>query len=150
MFFNDFEVGQRFQTGSRTVTEDEIIAFARQWDPQGFHTDPEAAEKSFFGGLIASGFHTVLIAFNLVLEADIWTEASQGSPGIEDLKWIKPVRPGDTLRVEMEVIAIKPSSTRPDRGYVTWDYHVLNQDDVEVASWRSALIAMRSEATARS
>ena len=143
MFFEDFSPGQRFQTANREVTEADILGFAREWDPQSFHIDPEAAGSSIFGGLIASGFHTLLIAFNLVLEANIWTEASQGAPGIDNLRWIKPVRPGDVLRVEMEVIETRPSSSRDDRGYVTWDYVVIRQDGVTVASWRSTLITLR-------
>ncbi len=103
MFFEDFSPGDRFTTASRALSEAEIIAFARQWDRQFFHLDPEAAKRSIFGGLIASGFHTLLVTFDLIVEAAIWTESSQGSPGFERLSWLKPVRPGDTLTVELEV-----------------------------------------------
>ena len=144
MFFDDFSPGQRFQTASRTVTEADILKFAHEWDPQSFHIDPEAAGNSIFGGLIASGFHTLLIAFNLVLEANIWTEASQGAPGVDNLRWIKPVRPGDTLSVEMEVVETRPSTSRTDRGYVTFDYVVSRQGGEVVASWRSTLITLRA------
>ncbi|MFK7941835.1 MAG: MaoC family dehydratase [Paracoccaceae bacterium] len=143
MFFDDFAQGQRFQTGSRTITEAEIIAFAGEWDPQSFHTDPAAAASSSYGGIIASGFHTLLVAFRLVLEADVWTEASQGGPGIEDLRWLKPVRPGDTLSVEMEVTAVRPSSRLEDRGYVTLEYTILRQGEEVVATWRAAVILLK-------
>ena len=143
MYFEDFAPGQSFRTASRTLSETDIIEFARQWDPQVFHIDPEAAGNSIFGGLIASGFHTLLTAFNLALEAEIWTEASQGAPGIDNLRWIKPVRPGDVLSVEMTVVETRPSASHKDRGYVTWDYQVLEQKAGLVASWRSVLITLR-------
>ena len=143
MFFEDFAEGQRFKTATRTVSEAEVIDFAEQWDPQSFHLDPVAAEASIFGGLIGSGFHTLLIAFNLVLEADIWREASQGSPGIEELKWLRPMRPGDSLTVEMEAVEVRRSATRGDRGYVTWEYTVTNQTGEPVMTYRSMVICLR-------
>jgi acyl dehydratase len=146
MFFEDFEVGFRFETGTRTLSEDEIIAFASQWDRQSFHLDPEAAKQSLYGGLIASGFHTLLISFDLVIEAAVWTESSQGSPGMEHVRWLKPVRPGDTLRVEVEAVEVRASRTRTDRGYVTWDHTTLNQADETVMTFRSTGIALRRPA----
>ena len=142
MFFEDFAPGQRFQTGSRTISEDEIIGFARQWDRQFFHLDPEAAKSSIFGGLVASGFHTLLVTFDLVVEAAIWTESSQGSPGFERLRWLKPVRPGDRLTVEVAVAETTPSR-RGDRGYVVWDHTTRNQDGETVMTFRSTGILMR-------
>lgn len=140
MYFEDFAPGQRYTTGSRTVTQDEIIAFARQWDRQSFHLDPEAAKDSIYGGLIASGFHTLLVTFDLVIEAAIWTESSQGSPGMDQLRWVKPVRPGDTLTVELEVVDVR-RSRRGDRGYVLWDHTTRNQDGEVVMTFRSTGIA---------
>ena len=142
MFYDDFRPGQRFTTGSRTLSEDEIIAFARQWDRQFFHLDPEAAKGSIYGGLIASGFHTLLASFDLIVEAAIWTESSQGSPGMDTIRWLKPVRPGDALSVEMEVVETRPSR-RGDRGYVTWDHTTRNQRDEVVMTFRSTGIALR-------
>ena len=142
MYFNDFTPGQRFRAGSHTITEAEIIAFAMDYDPQLFHTNPEAAAKSIYGGLIASGFQTALIAFRMVVDANIWTQSSQGSPGIENLRWFKPVRPGDRLDVVLEVVDTRPSSRRDDRGYVTWDYIVSNQHDETVCQWRSTIITL--------
>ena len=147
MFFEDFAPGQRFTTGSRQITEAEIIDFASQWDKQFFHLDPEAAAQSMYGGLIASGFHTLVITFDLVVAAAVWTESSRGSPGIENLRWQKPVRPGDTLTVEFEVVEIRPSRTRDDRGYVTWDHTTLNQKGEAVMTFRSTGISLRRSAT---
>lgn len=145
MFFEDFHPGQSFTTGSRTVSADEIVAFARQWDRQFFHLDAEAAKKSIYGGLIASGFHTLLIAFDLIVEAAVWTESSQGSPGMDQVRWLKPVRPGDTLTVGMEVVETTPSR-RGDRGYVLWDHATRNQHGETVMTFRSTGICLRRAA----
>jgi acyl dehydratase len=142
LFFEDFSPGDRFATGSRALSESDIIAFAGLWDRQSFHLDPEAAKASIFGGLLASGFHTLLVTFDLVIESAIWTESSQGSPGIENLRWLRPVRPGDTLVVELEVVGTTPSR-KGDRGYVTWDHTTRNQHGEPVMTFRSTVILMR-------
>jgi len=143
MFFDDLPKGFRYETGSKTLSEEEILGFARQWDPQYFHTDPEAARASPYGGLIASGFHTLLTAFTLNLAADVWNEASMGSPGMEELRWIRPVRPGDTLRVRIEVTSSIPSDSRPDRGRTGFHHVVLNQNDEVVMDYRCTVILAR-------
>ena len=143
MFFEDFAPGQRFETARHTITETDIIAFAQQWDRQPFHLNAEAAKGSIYGGIIASGWHTLLIAFDLVVRAGVWNESSQGSPGMEDVRWRRPVRPGDTLSVTFEVIETRASTTRPDRGYVVWDHVVTNQDGETVASFRSTGINLK-------
>ena len=143
MFFEDFELGQQFETAARTVTEEEIIGFASEWDRQPFHLNVEAAEKSIYGGLIASGFHTLLITFDLIVSRAVWTDSSCGSPGMENVRWRRPVRPGDTLRVAFEVSDVKASTTRGDRGYVTWDHTTLNQKDEVVMTFRSTGINLR-------
>lgn len=142
MYFEDFTPGDRFTTGSRTLTEAEIVEFASRWDRQFFHLDAEAAKGSIFGGLIASGFHTLLTTFDLVVERSIWTESSQGSPGMEQLRWLKPVRPGDTLSVEVEVVECV-ASRKGDRGYVTWDHSTRNQRGEVVMTFRSTGILLR-------
>ena len=96
LYLDDLKAGQRFATGSVTVSEAEIIAFARQFDPQYYHIDPEAAKKSAFGGLIASGFHTLSLSFRLFFDLNLWPEAVIASPGMDQVKWLKPMRPGDT------------------------------------------------------
>lgn len=143
MYFEDFAPGQRFTTATRSLSEDEIIDFASQWDKQAFHLDPEAAKQSIYGGLIASGFHTLVVTFDLIVAANVWNEASQGSPGMEEVRWYRPVRPGDTLRVEFDVIDVRPSSSRRDRGYVTWEHRTYNQRDEMVMSFRSTGISLR-------
>ncbi len=132
--FDDFEAGQVFELGSHEVTEEEILAFARQWDPQPFHVDPEAAEKSSFGGLIASGWHTGALWMRLYVDSLLGGAAGMGSPGIEELRWLAPVRPGDTLTGRLTVLETTPSQRRPDRGTVRIRGEMLNQDGVTVMS----------------
>lgn len=114
LYFDDFKVGDRFTTAGYTFTESAIIDFAFQYDPQPFHIDMEAARKSMFNGLAASGFHTLSIAFRLMYQLGIFTN-NMGGRGVDELRWTRPVRPGDTIHVEVEVLEIVPSS-RPDRG----------------------------------
>jgi acyl dehydratase len=143
MFFDDLPVGYRFTTEARTLPLAEIVGFARRWDPQPFHTDPEASKESPYGGIIASGFHTILTAFVQTLEADVWNEASMGSPGMDEVRWLKPVYPGDTLQTAAEVMDSTPSQSRPDRGRTTIQYRVYNQHGDEVASYRATHILRR-------
>jgi len=133
-FFEDFEPGQVYELGSRTVTEADIIAFAREWDPQPFHTDPEAAAESVFGGLIASGWHTGAMWMRLYVDSLLGGPASQGSPGIEELRWLAPVRPGDTLHGRLTVLETRPSERRPGRGTVRIRGEMVNQEAVTVLS----------------
>ncbi|WP_050928235.1 MaoC family dehydratase [Aestuariivita boseongensis] len=146
MYFDDMPVGFTFETGSRTLSAEAIKRFAREWDPQPFHLDEDAAAASVYGGLIASGFHTVLTAFTLTLEASDWSDSSMGSPGMENVRWIKPVYAGDTLRVKAEVTAATPSRSKPDRGFVEVQYDILNQDDVLVAAYRASHMLRRRQA----
>ncbi len=143
MYFDDLPKGYSFETGTRTLSEADIIGFARQWDPQPFHTDPEAAKASPYGGLIASGFHSLLTAYALTLEANVWNEASMGSPGMENLRWIRPVRPGDTLRVTVEVTSSTPSKSRGDRGRTGFRHTVVNQNDEVVMTYHCINILAR-------
>ena len=133
-YFEDFEPGQVLELGSRTVTEDEIIEFARQFDPQPFHVDPEAAAESVFGGLIASGWHTGSMWMRLYVDNMLGSASAQGSPGIEELRWLTPVRPGDTLHGRLTVLETTPSERRPDRGTVRIRGEMINQDGVTVLS----------------
>ena len=142
MYFDEFTPGDRFTTGSRVLSEADIVEFAAKWDRQPFHLDPEAARRSIYGGLIASGFQTLLTTFGLVLEREIWTDSSQGSPGFEQLRWLRPVRPGDALTVEVEVVECMPSR-KPDRGYVTFDHATRNQHGETVMTYRSTGIVLR-------
>lgn len=135
LYFDDFPVGFVHETEARTITLEAIMQFASSWDPQPFHIDEAAAQETIYGGIIASGWHTLVTAFRLWYDSGLWAEASMGSPGMEDIRWIRPVRPGDSLRVRAEVTASKASETRPDRGRMTVRNQVFNQNDELVAEY---------------
>ncbi len=135
-WFEDFVPGTVLEFGGHTVTEAEIIAFARDFDPQYFHTDPEAARASAFGGLIASGWHTAAIAMRMLADNFLPPNASMGSPGIDELRWRLPVRPGDKLRLRITIQEATRSRSKPDRGVVRSLLEVLNQKDEVVMSQR--------------
>ncbi len=130
-YLEDFKVGDRFSTGAVTLSEADIIDFARRYDPQPFHVDPERARASLYGGLIASGMQTIALSLRLFLDTGVLAACSLGSPGCE-VQWKRPVRPGDTLRVIAEVIEVRPSSSRLDRGILKLVYTTLNQRDETV------------------
>jgi acyl dehydratase len=133
-YWEDFTVGRVFEYGSRTLTEEEIIAFASQWDPQRFHTDPSAAAATPFRGLVASGWHTGCVLMRFMCDAYLNEASCIGSPGIEDWRFALPVRPGDTLRYRSTVLESRASTSKPDRGIVKWRWELLNQrDEVAVA-----------------
>jgi acyl dehydratase len=136
-YFDDFEVGERFLTRGVTLTESAIIDFAMLYDPQPFHLDVEAARQSNYGGLIASGFQTLALGFRMVIETGIFRACSMGSPGFDELRWLKPVRPGDTLQTELEVVDKKPSTSKPDRGLLRLRYAIKNQKQEEVLTFLS-------------
>ena len=133
-YFEDFEAGQVAELGSHTVTEQEIVDFARQWDPQPFHVDPEAAAESVFGGLIASGWHTGALWMRLYVGSLLGGTSSRGSTGIEELRWLAPVCPGDRLAARLTVLETIPSERRSDRGTVKIQGEMVNQDGVTVMS----------------
>ena len=133
-YFEDFAAGQTFALGTHTMTRDEIVDFARQFDPQPFHVDEEAAQASPFGGLIASGWHTAAVFMRLYVDALLSDAASMGSPGISELRWLAPVRPGDTLTGRFIVESVQPSSKRPDRGTVFFRSEMVAADGTTVLS----------------
>ena len=147
-YFEDFQVGECFTSRGVTLTEDLITGFALTYDPQPFHIDKEAAAASPFGGLIASGFQTLALAFRLFYQENVIAACSLGSPGIDKLRWHRPVRPGDTLRTEVEVRDLRPSGSKPDRGYATMSYTALNQMDEIVLSFTCTQIFKRRDAAA--
>ena len=126
-YFDDFVPGQEIELGSRSVTEEEIIAFATQFDPQPFHIDKEAAAQSIYGGVIASGWHTCAMMMRIVLDGMGCEEASMGSPGLDGVRWLQPVRAGDTLQVRYVTKEVKPSTSKPDRGVVKSTWVATNQ-----------------------
>ena len=134
LYFEDFERGRAFELGSHTITEEEIVAFARAWDPQPFHVDPEAARTSPFGGLIASGWHTGSLWMRLYVDSILASAAAMGSPGIEELRWLAPVRPGDTLSGRLTVLDATPSEDHPSRGTIRCRCEMIDQEGVTVMS----------------
>ena len=127
-YLEDFAAGQVMDFPPRLISEAEIIAFARDYDPQPFHLDREAAKQSLFGGLCASGWHTAGIMMRLLVDNVIGQYASMGSPGVDQLRWVKPVRPDDVLHLKGEILDVKPSQSKPDRGVVTTRYELRNQN----------------------
>ena len=127
MYLEDFKAGDEFVSPGITLTEAQIIEFALTFDPQPFHVDVTAAAAGPFGGLIASGFHTAALSFRLFWQTGVLGDASLGSPGFDALRWLRPVRPGDTLHVVARVVETKRSTSKPDRGAVTMAYTTLNQ-----------------------
>lgn len=148
IFLDDLAAGQSYQLGARMVSREEIVAFAREYDPQSFHLDEEAARASIYGGLIASGWHTVCIFMRLFVDGFLENAAAMGSPGVDELRWLKPVRPGDRLTARLEIVAIRPSSSRPDRGIARIRCSAASQDDEEVLSMIANVLLRRREAEA--
>jgi len=145
-YFEDFAPGDVIDLGRHTITKDEIIAFARQFDPQSFHTDEEAAKTSIYGGLLASGWHTGSLTMRMLYDGLVKDLASMGSPGIDELRWLKPVRPGDTLSARWKVLETIPSRSKPDRGIVRALTEVLNQHGEVVCTMNGmSLIARRPQ-----
>ena len=138
-WFEDYVPGAVHDLGSVMVDEQEIIAFARQFDPQPFHLDKERAEKSAFGGLIASGWHTACMAMRLIVDHYLSEVSSEGSPGIDELRWLRPVRPGDQLSVRATILDARLSRSRPERGIVRSQIETLNQDEEVVMHLTSTI-----------
>jgi len=141
-YFEDYAVGDGTELGSVLVTEDEIRAFAERYDPQPFHTDPEKAKSWPYGGLIASGWHTAAMMMRLIIDHFIDGEISLGSPGLGPIRWKLPVRPGDVLRVRARIVDSHRSKSKPDRGMLTFEVDVLNQNDevvMVVENWLAIL-----------
>ena len=142
LYLEDVYVGQCFVTGTKAVTADAIKSFARAFDPQDFHLDEEAAKTSFFGGLAASGWHTAAITMRLQVESGPRIAGGMiGASG--ELSWPRPVRPGDVLKVESEVLAVTPSRSRPERGLVTLKSETKNQKGEVVQVFTVKLLVWR-------
>lgn len=133
-WFEDYVAGESFEFGEHRVTQDEIVAFASRYDPQSFHVDPVAARDSAFGGLIASGWMTAALVMKMMCAHFISVVSALGSPGVDNLRWLRPVRPGDRLHVRVMVLAARPSASRPGRGTVSLRQEAINQDGEVVMS----------------
>jgi acyl dehydratase len=136
-WFEDFAVGDVAEFGPVTVTEAEIVEFAERYDPQPFHVDPDAAAASPFGGLIASGWHTVAVFMGMYVRGVLLDAASLGSPGVEELRWLAPVRPGDELRGRSTITDVRASTTNPRRGTVFSTSEVVNQEGTVVMTMKA-------------
>jgi len=144
-FFEDYVAGAVYEFGTLSVEEDDIIRFAREYDPQLFHTDPIAAQATPFGGVIASGWHTAGLMMRMIVDHYLSHSASLASPGVDELRWTQPVRPGDRLSVRATVIDTRRSASKPDRGIVRTLFEVLNQRDEVVMSVRAMNILRTRE-----
>ena len=133
-WFDDYAAGEVFEFGSYQITEEEIVGFARKYDPQPFHVDPTEAAASPYQGLIASGWMTAAVAMRMVCDHFVPPCSSMGSPGVEQVRWLHPVRPGDRLRMRVSILAVQRSRSKPDRGVVTVRQEVLNQHQQTVMS----------------
>jgi len=147
IWFEDIEVGERARFGAYPVTREEVIDFARRWDPQPFHLDDAAAARTHFGRVAASGWHSC--AMTMAMLVDYFASrriASLGSPGIDELRWVKPVYPGDTLGVEWHVLDKSVSRSRPEMGRISVTTTVFNQHDEPVMQFRSIILIARRPA----
>lgn len=146
LYFEDFYVGLSFTTKSKTLSEAEILAFAWEHDPQPFHIDKPTAQASIFGSLIAPGTQTMAITWRLIYGTGLIDSASLGSPGLDEVRWLAPVRPGDTLHVKSKVLEVRASRSKPDRGIVKLENLTINQDGTVVQSYTS-LQLMKKKST---
>lgn len=140
-YFEDWSIGEVFESAPHEMTAERIHSFAEEFDPQPFHIDPEAAAGSIYGGIIASGWHTGSVLMRLL--TTFLGEASMGSPGVDALRWRQPVRADDQLRLRLTVVDIRASASRPDRGIVVFDEELLNQRDDVVMSLTATLFMRR-------
>lgn len=146
IWFEDFFEGQEIPFGSVTVDRDEVLDFARRYDPQSFHVDEAAAAQSIYGGIIASGWHTGAMMMRLLCDGLFLRAAGMGSPGLDQLRWIRPVRPGDTLTLTGRVLSAKQARSKPDRGSVDISYKVTNQHgDLAMTFQAVTLFARRNQ-----
>ena len=142
LYLEDLSVGQKFRSDTHTIDADDVVRFAREFDPQPFHLDPEAAKTSLFGGLAASGWHTAAVTMRLLVEGGAPIAGGVIGGGGE-IAWPRPTRPGDTLQVESEVTEVRPSRSRPDRGIVTLRSETRNHDGEVVQVLTSKLVVFR-------
>ena len=132
LYFEDFSIGQVYETSAITLEQDDIVQFGKQYANLPYHTDPEAARKTTFAGLVAPGYQTAALTFGLFVDLGLFRASGMGSPGIDKLRWLKPVRPGDALHVSAEVIEVSPAQSTSGRNAVRFRYDTINQDGDKV------------------
>ncbi|MHB1556064.1 MAG: MaoC family dehydratase [Isosphaeraceae bacterium] len=145
MYFEDLSVGQTFRSAAARVDAEPMRAFAAEFDPQPFHLDEAAGRSSLFGGLVASGWHTAALTMRLMVQGEFRIVGGLIGAGVESIRWPRPVRPGDVLRVESEIVEIRPSNSNPERGVVRVKSTTFNQDDQPVMSQVAYVIVPRRE-----
>jgi len=139
-YFEDFAVGEVIECGSRTVSAAEIRSFAEQFDPQPFHLDEEAARRGMFGGIVASGWHSVCICMRLTVDAILNDSANMGSPGVDKVRFLRPLFPGDTVAARLQVVESVPSRSKPDRGRLTFRFELTNQKGETIMDFQGMTI----------
>jgi acyl dehydratase len=144
-YWEDFPVGQTRDSAKQTVTREAVLAFASQFDPQPFHLDDAAAEASLFGRLSASGWHTCAMAMRMICDAYLLDTASLGSPGIDQLRWLRPVHPGDTLQLQMQVLQSRPMASKPHVGLLLSRWEMRNQEAALVLTMEGWSMMRRRE-----
>jgi acyl dehydratase len=147
-YFEDFQPGTTHEYGATTVSRDEVIGFARQFDPQPFHLDEEAAKDTLLGGLAASGWHTCSILMRLNVDHVLAGSSCMGAPGVDEVRWLRPLRPGDTVRARMHVVDARASQSRPQMGVVSLRFELLNQNDEVVMTQANPIMFGRRPADA--
>jgi acyl dehydratase len=148
-WFEEFNVGERFESRGVTLTESQIVDFALSYDPQHMHVDAAAAQSGPFGGLIASGFQTLALSFRLFYDLGLIARSNIVGPGMDEVRWTGPVRPGDTIRTIVEVLETRESRSRPDRGSVRLGFTVVNQRDETVLTYQAITILRKKAAAGR-
>ena len=143
LYFEDFKLNAAMTYGAYQVTADEIRAFASEYDPQPMHLDAKVAGKSLLGGLAASGWHTCSIMMRIIIDGFIVNAASMGSGGIDELRWVKPVRPGDVLHVRHVITGLRASQSKPDRGFINFHFQLMNQNNELVMEQRNGIMFER-------
>jgi acyl dehydratase len=145
LYLEDLSIGQRFRSGSIVVDVERIKAFAAEFDPQPFHLDEAAAASSIFGGLVASGWHTLALSMRLLVDGELKIAGGLVGVGVEQIRWPAPVRPGDRIRVDSEVVELRPSRSNPSRGIVKFKSQTLNQHDELVMEQVATLVVPRAK-----
>ncbi|MGL4322717.1 MAG: MaoC family dehydratase [Beijerinckiaceae bacterium] len=148
-YFEDFTVGRTFESAPYPVSREALVGFAAEFDPQPFHLDEEAAVDSFFGGLVASGWHTTAITMRLVSDTFIHHSSGMGSPGIDEIRWIRPVRAGDVLMMKARVLNARESKSRPDIGLVEFHFDIFNQKGETVMTQKNWIMFGKRAAPAK-
>lgn len=145
IYLDDLETGVTHELGTTTLSEQEIVAFAELYDPQPFHIDIEAASTSIYGGVIASGWQTVCVFMRLFVDGFLSHAAAMGSPGLDELRWLQPVRPGDRLQASVQVIDARPSRSKPDRGIAKLRCVMTNQAGTDVLTFVANVLFQRRQ-----